>query len=34
MDGWQSMACTQCHPNNQFANVYCTCHGGNIPSGD
>jgi len=28
------MACTQCHPNNQFANVYCTCHGGNIPSGD
>ena len=34
MDGWQSMACTQCHPNNQFAKVYCTCHGGNVPSGD
>ena len=34
MDGWQSMACTQCHPNGQFANVYCTCHGGNVPSGD
>jgi hypothetical protein len=34
MDGWQSMACTQCHPNNQFASVYCTCHGGNVPSGD
>jgi len=34
MDGWQSMSCTQCHPGNDFATVYCTCHGGNVPSGD
>ena len=34
MDGWQSMACTQCHPGNDFTKVYCTCHGGNVPSGD
>jgi nitrate/TMAO reductase-like tetraheme cytochrome c subunit len=34
MDGWSSMACTACHPNNSFAKVYCTCHGGNVPSGD
>jgi len=34
MDGWQSMACAQCHPSNDFAKVYCTCHGGNVPSGD
>ena len=34
MDGWQRMACTKCHPNNQFGRVYCTCHGGKPPSGD
>jgi len=27
-------ACTQCHPSNDFAKVYCSCHGGNVPSGD
>ena len=34
MDGWQRMACTKCHPNNNFAKVYCSCHGGNVPTGD
>ena len=34
MDGWQSMSCVQCHPNNDFAKVYCSCHGGNAPTGD
>jgi hypothetical protein len=32
MEGWQSMACSKCHPNNQFAKVYCSCHNGHIPS--
>jgi len=34
MEGWQRMACSKCHPNNQFAKVYCSCHNGKIPSGD
>jgi hypothetical protein len=34
MDGWQSLACTQCHFSDDFAKVFCSCHGGNVPSGD
>jgi len=34
MGGWRSMACSQCHPGNQFAKVYCSCHGGKVPTGD
>ena len=34
MEGWQRMACSKCHPNNQFAKLYCSCHNGNIPKDD
>jgi c(7)-type cytochrome triheme protein len=34
MDGWQRMACSKCHPNNQFGRVACSCHGNKPPSGD
>jgi Cytochrome c7 and related cytochrome c len=34
MEGWQSMACSKCHPGNQFGTVACSCHGGGIPTGD
>ena len=34
MEGWQRMACSSCHPNKQFAKLYCSCHGANVPSGD
>jgi len=28
-----SFACTACHPNGNFTGAYCSCHGGNPPSG-
>ena len=34
MEGWQRMACSKCHPGNQFGRVACSCHGGKPPSGD
>jgi nitrate/TMAO reductase-like tetraheme cytochrome c subunit len=34
MEGWQSMACSKCHPNNQFGKVACSCHGGGVPQDD
>ncbi len=27
-----SFTCSACHPNNSFAKVYCSCHGGRPPS--
>jgi len=34
MEGWQQMACSKCHPGNQFGRVACSCHGDKAPSGD
>ena len=34
MPGWQRMACTKCHPDNQFGRVACSCHGDKVPTGD
>ncbi len=34
MEGWQRMACSKCHPGNQFGRVACSCHGNKPPSGD
>ena len=32
--GAGSFACSACHPNGNFTSSYCSCHGGNPPSGD
>ena len=29
-----SFACSACHPQGNFSGAYCSCHGGNPPSGD
>jgi hypothetical protein len=34
MEGWQQMACSKCHPGNQFGRVACSCHGNKPPGGD
>jgi c(7)-type cytochrome triheme protein len=31
--GAGSFACSACHPNGDFTSAYCSCHGGNPPSG-